>query len=177
MAMKSVFKRWLNHVVVLLGFSTCGMMTGCVMYGVPNVDYKITGTVTDEENNPIEGIRVTLPQLNANLERIWNYDLSQEDMSQWSAEDIARWQAASVPLTMYTDEKGRFNSGVMNMMDLEPSAVIFEDVDGEANGGSFATDSLTADEFAALPDKRFKRGHGWYGGAYERVVDIQLKKK
>lgn len=87
--MKSVFKRWLNHVVVLLGFSTCGMMTGCVMYGVPNVDYKITGTVTDEENNPIEGIRVTLPQLNANLERIWHYDLSREDMSQWSAEDIA----------------------------------------------------------------------------------------
>ena len=175
--MKSLFKRWLNRVVVLLGFSTCGMMTSCVMYGTPNVDYKITGTVTDEENNPIEGIRVTLPRLNSYGEHVWHYDLSQEDLSQWQAEDIAQWQARGVPLTMYTDEKGHFNSGVMNVMNLEPSAVIFEDVDGEANGGSFATDSLTADEFAALPDKRFKRGNGWYEGAYERVVDIQLKKK
>lgn len=48
----------LSALLTLLGFGSCDKI-GTLEYGSPYVDYQVKGQVTDEEGNPIEGIRVT----------------------------------------------------------------------------------------------------------------------
>ena len=50
--------------------------------------------------------------------------------------------------------------------------VVFEDIDGDANGGEF-------EKAEATPEvKRTKKGDkSWYGGAFETRADVVLKKK
>lgn len=49
-----------------------------------------------------------------------------------------------------------------------------EDVDGEANGGEFLSDST---EFVFTKDDRTEKGDGWYEGHFERTVNFTLKRK
>lgn len=55
---KNFLRRILGAVLVLLGFSVCNSCR--VAYGCPHVDYRIKGTVTDENNSPIKGIKVLI---------------------------------------------------------------------------------------------------------------------
>jgi hypothetical protein len=51
--------------------------------------------------------------------------------------------------------------------------VVFEDVDGEANGGLFAADSISSD---AMAKEKVKKGDGnWYEGGYELTANAKLK--
>ena len=53
--------------------------------------------------------------------------------------------------------------------------LIVEDVDGEANGGEFLSDTLDVNF-----DNATQTGKGdgkWYGGVYEVTQDVKLKKK
>jgi hypothetical protein len=53
--------------------------------------------------------------------------------------------------------------------------LIVEDIDGEANGGEFISDTLDVDFNKAV---QTKEGDGrWYGGVYEITQDVKLKKK
>ena len=52
--------------------------------------------------------------------------------------------------------------------------IIVEDIDGEANGGEFLSDTLDIDYNKAV---QTKEGKGWYQGAYEIKQDVKLKKK
>ena len=53
--------------------------------------------------------------------------------------------------------------------------VIAKDVDGEANGGEFLSDTLDIDYDKAV---KTKDGDGkWYLGTYEITQDVKLKKK
>jgi hypothetical protein len=53
--------------------------------------------------------------------------------------------------------------------------VIVEDIDGEANGGEFLSDTLDVDYNKAV---KTKDGDGkWYLGIYEITQDVKLKKK
>ncbi len=47
----------LSALLALLGFGSCGIVED--EYGSPYAEYQVKGQVTDEEGNPIEGIRVT----------------------------------------------------------------------------------------------------------------------
>jgi hypothetical protein len=50
---------------------------------------------------------------------------------------------------------------------------VFEDVDGEANGGLFAADSISSD---AMAKEKVKKGDGnWYEGGYELTANAKLK--
>ena len=54
-------------------------------------------------------------------------------------------------------------------------ALIVEDIDGEANGGEFLSDTLDIDYDKAV---KVKEGEGrWYQGKFEVSQDVKLKKK
>ena len=132
-------------ILGLLGFSSCDIEIGggMVMYGSPHSDFKAQGTVSDENGKPIEGIRVAIRQ-----HRHYEND------------------------TPYTDDKGAFQ--LIRSVHVRPDDVkiVFEDIDGEENGGEYAS-AEAAPEVA-----RTKKGdNSWYGGTFEVQADVKLKKK
>lgn len=79
------------------------------MYGMPSMDFTVSGKVMDVKNNPINGIEVTTSNENV-----------------------------YVPTKVATDEKGEFTiSG--NGWPEDTINLTFTDVDGEQNGGDFQT--------------------------------------
>lgn len=140
----------LSSLLVLLGFEACtGMENGGEEYGTPTVDFHVVGQVTDAEGKPIEGIRVTTRGY---------YDFNDGTMEQ----------------TTYTDKEGRYATKEVKSIGIDPGMkVVFEDVDGEANGGLFAADSISSD---AMAKEKVKKGDGnWYGGEYELTANAKLK--
>ena len=77
--------------------------------------------------------------------------------------------------TVYTDKGGAFANEMTGTVGIDKQKVYFDDVDGEANGGLFQSDSTNiADMEATLVEE----GHGsWYQGKYEFEVQKKLKKK
>lgn len=140
----------LSALLVLLGFEACtGMENGGEEYGTPTVDFHVVGQVTDAEGKPIEGIRVTTRGY---------YDFNDGTMEQ----------------TTYTDKEGRYATKEVKSIGIDPEMkVVFEDVDGEANGGLFAADSISPD---AMAKEKVKKGDGnWYEGEYELTANAKLK--
>jgi len=115
----------LSALLVLLGFEACsGIESSGEEYGTPTVDFHVVGQVTDAEGKPIEGIRVTTRGY---------YDFNDGTMEQ----------------TTYTDKEGRYAAKEVKSIGIDPGMkVVFEDVDGEANGGLFAADSISSDAMA-----------------------------
>ena len=140
----------LSSLLVLLGFEACsGMESGGEEYGTPTVDFHVVGQVTNAEGKPIEGIRVTTRGY---------YDFNDGTMEQ----------------TTYTDKEGRYATKEVKSIGIDPGMkVVFEDVDGEANGGLFAADSISSD---AMAKEKVKKGDGnWYEGGYELTANAKLK--
>jgi putative lipoprotein (rSAM/lipoprotein system) len=140
----------LSALLVLLGFEACsGMENGGEEYGTPTVDFHVVGQVTDAEGKPIEGIRVTTRGY---------YDFNDGIMEQ----------------TTYTDKEGRYATKEVKSIGIDPGMkVVFEDVDGEANGGLFAADSISSD---AMAKEKVKKGDGnWYEGGYKLTANAKLK--
>ena len=140
----------LSALLVLLGFEACsGMENGGEEYGTPTVDFHMVGQVTDAEGKPIEGIRVTTRGY---------YDFNDGTMEQ----------------TTYTDKEGRYTTKEVRSGWIDPGMkVVFEDVDGEANGGLFAADSISS---GAMAKEKVKKGDGnWYEGGYELTANAKLK--
>ena len=125
------------------------MENGGEEYGTPTVDFHVVGQVTDAEGKPIEGIRVTTRGY---------YDFNDGTMEQ----------------TTYTDKEGRYATKEVKSIGIDPGMkVVFEDVDGEANGGLFAADSISSD---AMAKEKVKKGDGnWYEGGYELTANAKLK--
>lgn len=140
----------LSALLVLLGFEACsGFENGREEYGTPTVDFHVVGQVTNAEGKPIEGIRVTTRGY---------YDFNDGTMEQ----------------TTYTDKEGRYATKEVKSIGIDPGIkVVFEDVDGEANGGLFAADSVSS---GAMAKEKVKKGDGnWYGGGYELTANAKLK--
>lgn len=116
------------------------------MYGMPSATYKVLGTVSDESGSPVEGIRVAI----------------ESKYSSYSQYD-----------TLYTDSSGKylFNRGERGLWP-DKVVVVFEDIDGEENGGEFESAEATPEL------KKVKEGDGsWYMGMFEAQADVTLKKK
>lgn len=155
--MKVRFNRWYNTVLTalltMLGYGCSSSSTdedvveyGVVMYGTPYAHYVLKGSVTDEAGNPIQGINVKAP---------YGSDLD----SQFGQ-------------IVETDAAGKF--ALKEFSSLRGHEIIFEDVDGEANGGLFQSDTIRVE---TLPKTQTEKGNGWYNGKYEVQADIKLKKK
>jgi len=153
--MKVRFNRWYNAVLTallsMLGFgcSSSEDQTYVPMYGAPADRFQIRGQVTDEAGTPIQGIKMSLRQT---FPRSEEYGVD----------------------SVLTDASGSYllrDSGFL----LYETKLIAEDVDGEANGGEFQSDTLDIDlEKGILIDE----GDGYMkGDTYEAYQDIKLKKK
>ena len=149
----SLISRLCMAVLSLLGFASCD--EPMCEYGCPNRDFKITGTVTDVEGTPIEGIRVILPETG------YDYELKQ-----------------SVNDTVFTDAKGQYITNEHNAcLIVAGGGIFFDDVDGDAHGGTFASDSIASQDVNNAPSKQYKKGDGnWYEGGFEYTVNKTLKK-
>ena len=141
----------LSALLVLLGFEACSEEGGREEYGTPTVDFHVVGQVTNAEGEPIEGIRVT-------------------------TRGYFNFHDGTTEQTTYTDKEGHFATKEMRSISIDPMMrVVFEDVDGEANGGVFAKDSVMAD---AMTRTQVGKGDGhWYDGKYELRVNKKLRKE
>lgn len=147
--MKVRFNRWYNTVLTAL-LAMLGY--GCseseepekdvLMYGCIVAYYTINGTVTDEAGAPVQGIKTSVKML-------FRQDIVGMDSVQ-------------------TDESGKYLLGFNEMMDNEYTKLIVEDVDGEANGGEFLSDTLDIDFKKAVKTNDYR---------YEISQDVKLKKE
>ena len=160
-------KRWnveslLSGALALLGFAGCSNIKDAPdLYGTPSVDYKIIGTVTDEQGKPLKDIQVIVKNPNG-----WSYyddNTSRESLP-----------PQVIPDTLYTDKDGKFTSNNVHAISVSKFTVEIQDIDGEANGGEFLQKQLTKNDFN---EKRIKKGKGFYKGEYEYSKTVQLKRK
>lgn len=160
-------KRWnveslLSGALALLGFAGCSNIKDAPdLYGTPSVDYKIIGTVTDEQGKPLKDIQVIVKNPNG-----WSYyddNTSRESLP-----------PQVIPDTLYTDKDGKFTSNNVHAIGISKFTVEIQDIDGEANGGEFLQKQLTKNDFN---EKRIKKGKGFYKGEYEYSKTVQLKRK
>ena len=160
-------KRWnveslLSGALALLGFAGCSNIKDAPdLYGTPSVDYKVIGTVTDEQGKPLKDIQVIVKNPNG-----WSYyddNTSRESLP-----------PQVIPDTLYTDKDGKFTSNNVHAISVSKFTVEIQDIDGEANGGEFLQKQLTKNDFN---EKRIKKGKGFYKGEYEYSKTVQLKRK
>lgn len=155
--MKVRFNRWYNAVLTvllgLLGLESCDSEGGGMVeeYGCPSSDYIIKGTVTDEAGTPVQGIKTSLKQI-----------YKTETETYIGGIDSVQTGVSGDFLLKY------------NGMQQKNIKLIVEDIDGEANGGEFLSDTLDINYDKAV---QTKKGEGWYSGTYEIAQDVKLKKK
>lgn len=160
--MKAKFSHWYNALaatlLTLLGFSSCGNHEDedyPVLYGTPTSTFQVKGNVTDEAGNPIQGIQAKV-------------ELKYSGMANGNK-------------PTFTDSKGNYvlEKGEMTGSPTSEKEgivkVIFEDVDGEENGGTFANDTVMGKN---LTINKVEKGDGaWNLGSFEITANAKLKKK
>ena len=156
--MKVRFNRWYNAVLTallsMLGYGCSSteepldMYGPPVEYGTPHADYIIKGRVMDESGTPVQGIKTSLRK----VDKVRAYGI-----------DSVQTNASGNYQLKHTGWQNQYYK------------VIVEDIDGEANGGEFLSDTLDIDYDKAV---KTKDGDGkWYHGIYEISQDVKLKKK
>ena len=146
----------LGSLLAVMGFSAC---EHDLMYGAPMpddspyADFMIKGTVTNEADEPLPDIQIRSPWRVTYYDKI--YTLKED--------------------TVYTDANGEFTYAFQlgdSTRDRDVPLLI-EDIDGEANGGSYASDSVSV----SFDGVELTGGKGWYMGKAEKEVNIRLKEK
>ena len=165
-------KRWnvetlLSGALALLGFTGCSDINDAPdLYGTPSVDYRVLGTVTDEEGKPLEGIQVV-------MDNPWIVSYLDEGGKEILPK-VNTTNMKILPDTVYTDKKGQF-SGLKTMAgSLNKLTVEFRDIDGEANGGDFNSQQLAENDFEK---KQVQDADGWSTGEFELSKTVKLKRK
>ncbi len=134
---KSNYTKALTAVMALLGFPACDREPAD-LYAPLSIDYEIKGKVTEGSDTG-----KPIPGIRV----IWQGDANEE-----------------LADTVYTDKQGEFN--FPNIYTFK-SRIIAEDIDGDANGGSFLRD--TVDLELGINEPADKNGT-WY------EVNFYLKK-
>ena len=115
----TVMGRIIKFLLICLGFKSltaCDVEVwqGTVEYGTPYAEYEVKGRVSDAEGTPISGVRVSIGEENL------------------------------VDSVAVTDVDGRFhvNHGT-HPFNNSTFDILFTDIDGEAGGGLFESDTVT----------------------------------
>jgi putative lipoprotein (rSAM/lipoprotein system) len=121
------------------------------MYGVvPVAEYQIRGQVTDEAGTPVQGIKTSVKII----------------MSSPSADGKKEIYARD---SVLTDASGKYDISFATTPGNPETKLIVEDIDGEANGGEFLSDTLDIDyEKAVHMDDSYR---------YELNMNVKLKKR
>ena len=135
--------------ITALGFAGCSDDKDNDIPEVIHAEYKYMATVTDKDNNPIKGIKVTLVGYN----------------SFTSSQKVAEF---------ITDKNGKFESEFYCEAEATVKIIEFADVDGEQNGGEFATTSINVSQMETTQIKESKNN---YLGAFKRSINIKLSPK
>lgn len=136
-----------------LGFTSCDFpFIPRTEYGSPNCDFKVDITVLDEAGTPLKGIKVT-PVLIPGRK---------QDGSE-IREELH---------TVATDENGKASDKINIFGITHPIRVVFEDADGDLNGGSFAKDSM---DFTPVQTKQ--GDNHWNSGEYTISGTKKMKKE
>ena len=164
--MKIRFYRWYNAVLTallsMLGYGCSSSEeqmdmygTPVLEYGAPHADYIVKGHVTDEANHAIQGIKASA--------KVYFSD--------------AGGKVYVDPIdSILTDASGDYQLKYRNAP--VRSKLIFEDIDGAANGGEFLSDTLNINEEDFNQAVKVKDGDGkWYRGVFEITKNVKLKKK
>lgn len=154
---------WMTGVLLsLLGFSSCNKNeiddpgNNICLYGTPTTHYIIKGKVTDTDGKPINGVKVDINETHDDYRR----PLANQVYSGENGEYSVKTGASG---TLY-DTKGNVR--------IE---VTFEDIDGEANGGTFANDTVRGKDMTI---EKVKNGEGaWNLGTYEITANKRMKRK
>lgn len=140
-------KRFIYFLLALLGVTGCDPNSGSdarVEYGTPHVNFHLMARVVDSEGNPIKGITVTTER----GEKFY------ANTGTSNAEGLI-------------DANGAFWPGDQNV-------VIFQDVDGELNGGEFETLQLDISSSVEL----VRDGESWCMGDYKAELgDVYMTLK
>lgn len=154
--MKVWVKSLIGTILALLGFHSCDPSTKWedrpAEYGAPYVVYKINGEATDQEGNPIEGIRMIVKP-NGSDSSIWETD------------------------TLYTGADGKVAKTIRNYDSLKPDKMLVsvDDVDGEEHG-SFESKTLDTDALSIERTGESESSWDW-GGEYTITAKAVLEKK
>lgn len=144
-------KKLIYFLMALMGFGAAGCEESAAEYGCPNVNFRVTARVVDEAGEPIEGIRVGI------YHEEWDGGYACGDFEN---------------RTGYTDYQGCIDA--YGSPFSVPEKLVFEDVDGEANGGEFETQII---DVVGVEQTEEGSGH-WYGGAYEvHIGDVVMTLK
>ena len=155
--MKVRFNRWYNSILTallsLLGYSCSSENSLPVeMYGVPSADYQISGTVTNDNGQVVQGIKTSVKQIST-------YE--------------GKTQASCIDSVM-TDANGHYDVSVHIFPMNKEIKLLVEDVDGDANG-AYQNDTIDIDYNNA---QKIKDGEDvWNNGTFAIKQDIKLKKK
>ena len=153
--MKTRKFRFFSMLLALLGLGGCEIIAP-VMYGAPSVRFSVKGTVTDEDGRPIQNLEV-------NLSGVDSYE-GEEYVIPTGREPVK------------TDQKGTYLLDYSGVTPFTTIQVNVKDVDGPANGGEFASDSVRTSGFTFVKDK--KDTNAWSVGTADITMPgIKLKKK
>ncbi len=126
-------------LLALVCFSSCSAVNSEPdQSGMSNASYRVNGTVTDEEGNPIKGIQVACTF-------IAEGSVSSEDK-------------------LYTDKEGRFEKSY-SIPPCREILFTFNDIDGDSNGGSF--NPLTVDAIIVQTEYAKGRFAGSFIASYD----------
>ena len=160
--MKVRFNRWYNSILTgllsLLGYGCSSENslemygTPVLMYGVPSAEYKISGTVTNDNNEAVQGIKTS-------LKNVINYE--------------GKKTVFGIDSVM-TDAAGHYDVTLKGFPHNNEIKLMVEDVDGEANG-AYQNDTI---DIKYNDAQLIKEGTGtWDSGTFTIKQDIKLKKK
>ncbi len=133
-----------------IGVASCdNILPAPVEYGSPYAHFRASGNVTDQDGNPIQGIRVVL-----------------------KGKEYPDPEYLRETDTVWTDHYGHYqcNDGE-RFLDVTKIALEFEDVDGPENGGEFTKVEVD------VPIVQVEEGENWYMGAFEASADVKMYKK
>ena len=150
----------LAGILSLLGFTGCGKDDNgggeiSVEYGVPSANFKVLGRVTNEQGQPLGGMRVVASEVTT----IW--DKGPEQCYSGLLRD-----------TVYTASDGSF----VREYSLFPadSVYIHMKIEDSAEPSVYDSDSVTVG--FAKGDLKGGDNH-WFKGEAEKVIDVKLKAK
>ena len=150
----------LAGLLSLLGFTGCGKDNNgdgeiSVEYGVPSANFKVLGRVTNEQGQPLGGMRVVA----SNVTAIWGKGPGQ-------------CYSGLLRDTVYTASDGSF----VRVYSLFPadSVYIHMKIEDSAEPSVYDSDSVTVG--FAKGDLKGADG-SWFLGAAEKVIDVKLKAK
>ena len=150
----------LAGLLSLLGFTGCGKDNNgdgeiSVEYGVPSANFKVLGRVTNEQGQPLGGMRVVASEVTA----VWSKGPGQ-------------CYSGLLRDTVYTASDGSF----VREYSVFPtdSVYIHMKIEDSAEPSVYDSDSVTVG--FAKGDLKGGDNH-WFKGEAEKVIDVKLKAK